>query len=81
MYHAATARMRPLLMTGLSACIGLLPAALSHGIGSQVQRPLATVVVGGMFLGPIMLLIIVPALRMVWLGHDEKHEPKTQSTT
>jgi cobalt-zinc-cadmium resistance protein CzcA len=54
---------------------------MSHGIGSQVQRPLATVVVGGMFLGPILLLIIVPALRMVWLGHEEKHEPKTQSTT
>jgi len=81
MYHASTSRMRPLLMTGLSACIGLLPASLSHGIGSQVQRPLATVVVGGMFLGPIMLLIIVPALRMVWLGHEEKHEPATPSTT
>src|SRR5580658_10133129 len=73
MYHASSNRMRPLLMTGLSACIGLLPAAMSHGIGSQVQRPLATVVVGGMFLGPIMLLIAVPALRMVFLGHDEKH--------
>jgi cobalt-zinc-cadmium resistance protein CzcA len=76
MYHASTSRMRPLLMTGLSACIGLLPASLSHGIGSQVQRPLATVVVGGMFLGPIMLLIIVPALRMVWLGREEKQQPK-----
>jgi heavy metal efflux system protein len=79
MYHASSNRMRPLLMTGLSACIGLLPAALSHGIGSQVQRPLATVVVGGMFLGPIMLLIAVPALRMVFLGHDEKHDPKPES--
>jgi len=55
-------RMRPLLMTALSACIGLLPAALSHGIGSQVQRPLATVVVGGMIVGPIFLLLVVPAL-------------------
>jgi cobalt-zinc-cadmium resistance protein CzcA len=81
MYHAASTRMRPLLMTGLSACIGLLPAAMSHGIGSQVQRPLATVVVGGMFLGPVMLLIAVPALRMVWLGREEKHKPQPQSTT
>ncbi|MGD1083961.1 MAG: efflux RND transporter permease subunit [Verrucomicrobiota bacterium] len=80
MYHASTARMRPLLMTGLSACIGLFPAAISHGIGSQVQRPLATVVVGGMLIGPIMLLIIVPALRMVWLGREEKHHPIPQST-
>jgi heavy metal efflux system protein len=55
------------LMTALSACIGLVPAALSHGIGSQVQRPLATVVVGGMLLGPIMLLVVVPALQLVFL--------------
>jgi cobalt-zinc-cadmium resistance protein CzcA len=60
--------MRPLLMTSLSACIGLFPAAISHGIGSQVQRPLATVIVGGMLLGPIMLLIAVPPLRMVLVG-------------
>jgi heavy metal efflux system protein len=71
MYHAATKRMRPLLMTSLSACIGLLPAAISHGIGSQVQRPLATVIVGGMLLGPIMLLLAVPALRIVFLGSGE----------
>ena len=56
--------MRPLLMTAFSACIGLFPAALSHGIGSQVQRPLATVVVGGMLIGPIFLLLVVPALRL-----------------
>ena len=49
MFQAASQRMRPMLMTALSACIGLLPAAVSTGIGSQVQRPLATVVVGGMF--------------------------------
>ncbi|MGH7973829.1 MAG: efflux RND transporter permease subunit, partial [Limisphaerales bacterium] len=73
MFHAASTRMRPLLMTSLSACIGLLPAAISTGIGSQVQRPLATVVVGGMFVGPIMLLIVVPALKMVFLGRD--HQP------
>jgi cobalt-zinc-cadmium resistance protein CzcA len=67
MFTAAEKRMRPLLMTALSACIGLLPAALSHGIGSQVQRPLAMVVVGGMLLGPIMLLVVAPALQMVFL--------------
>ncbi|MCP3022484.1 efflux RND transporter permease subunit [Cupriavidus basilensis] len=70
MFHAAQHRMRPMLMTALSACIGLLPAAISTGIGSQVQRPLATVVVGGMLVGPVMLLVIVPALRMVFLGKD-----------
>jgi heavy metal efflux system protein len=46
----------------------LLPAAVSTGIGSQVQRPLATVVVGGMFIGPIILLVVVPALLTLFLG-------------
>jgi len=68
MFHAAEQRMRPMLMTALSACIGLLPAAFSTGIGSQVQRPLATVVVGGMFIGPIILLVVVPALQTLFLG-------------
>jgi cobalt-zinc-cadmium resistance protein CzcA len=70
MFHAATQRMRPMLMTAMSACIGLFPAAISAGIGSQVQRPLATVVVGGMLIGPVMLLIVVPALRMMFLGRE-----------
>jgi heavy metal efflux system protein len=46
----------------------LLPAAISTGIGSQVQRPLATVVVGGMLIGPLILLIVVPALQTMFLG-------------
>jgi cobalt-zinc-cadmium resistance protein CzcA len=79
MYKAATTRMRPLLMTALSACIGLFPAAISTGIGSQVQRPLATVIVGGMLVGPIMLLLAVPALRMIFLGHDTHHVPQVGS--
>jgi len=70
MYRAASTRMRPLLMTALSACIGLFPAAISTGIGSQVQRPLATVIVGGMLVGPVMLLLAVPALRMIFLGGE-----------
>jgi cobalt-zinc-cadmium resistance protein CzcA len=65
MYEAADQRMRPMLMTALSACIGLLPAAISNGIGSEVQKPLATVVVGGMLIGPIMLLIVAPALQIL----------------
>jgi cobalt-zinc-cadmium resistance protein CzcA len=70
MFRAASTRMRPLLMTALSACIGLFPAAISTGIGSQVQRPLATVIVGGMLVGPVMLLLAVPALRMIFLGGE-----------
>ena len=72
MFHAAERRMRPMLMTAMSACIGLFPAALSHGIGSQVQRPLATVVVGGMLIGPVMLLVIVPALRLLLVSRGDE---------
>lgn len=68
MYQAAERQMRPILMMTLSACIGLLPAALSTGIGSQVQRPLATVIVGGMLIGPIMLLLVVPVLFVMMRG-------------
>jgi cobalt-zinc-cadmium resistance protein CzcA len=68
MSRAVEQQMRPILMMALSACIGLLPAAISTGIGSQVQRPLATVVVGGMLIGPIMFLVIVPALQTLFLG-------------
>src|ERR1700747_2636779 len=74
MFYAASPRMGPLLMTGLCACIGLFPAAISTGIGSQVQRPLATVIVGGMFIGPIMLLIVVPALKMIVLDRSEQRQ-------
>lgn len=77
MFQAAEQRMRPMLMTSLSACIGLLPAAVSTGIGSQVQRPLAAVVVGGMFIGPIILLVVVPALQTMFVerGENEPDEP------
>jgi cobalt-zinc-cadmium resistance protein CzcA len=67
MFEAVEEQMRPILMMTMSACIGLLPAAISTGIGSQVQRPLATVIVGGMLIGPIMLLVIVPALQTLFL--------------
>ena len=54
--------LRPVVMTCLVAAIGLLPAALSTGIGSQVQRPLALVVVGGMTLAPVLILLVLPTL-------------------
>lgn len=71
-FRGAEQRMRPMLMTALSAGVGLFPAAISHGIGSQVQRPLATVVVGGMFIGPLLLLVVAPALRKIFLGAEAK---------
>jgi cobalt-zinc-cadmium resistance protein CzcA len=76
-FHGAEQRMRPMLMTALSAGVGLFPAAISHGIGSQVQRPLATVVVGGMFIGPLLLLVVAPALRKIFLSRDRAPEPES----
>ena len=64
--QAGETRMRQIFMTGLSACIGLVPAAISTGIGAQVQQPLACVIVGGMLLSPICSLLAIPTLaRMV----------------
>jgi cobalt-zinc-cadmium resistance protein CzcA len=60
--RAGELQMRPVLMTCVIAGVGLVPAALSTGIGSQVQKPLAVVVVGGMTLTPLLILIVLPAL-------------------
>jgi cobalt-zinc-cadmium resistance protein CzcA len=60
--RACEVQMRPVLMTCVAACVGLLPAAVSHGIGSQVQKPLALVVVGGILLAPVLILIVLPVL-------------------
>jgi cobalt-zinc-cadmium resistance protein CzcA len=60
--HTGELQMRPVLMTCAVAGIGLLPAAMSAGIGSQVQKPLAIVVVTGMMLAPLVILITLPVL-------------------
>ncbi|GJD86561.1 MULTISPECIES: efflux RND transporter permease subunit [Methylobacterium] len=61
-WHASIVRMRPVMMTCVAACVGLLPAAVSTGIGSQVQKPLALVVVGGILLAPNLILVVLPVL-------------------
>jgi cobalt-zinc-cadmium resistance protein CzcA len=78
MAKAVEQQMRPIMMMALSACIGLFPAAISTGIGSQVQRPLATVVVGGMLIGPVLLLVVVPALQTLFLDWAGRREPIVQ---
>ena len=62
MLRTCQVQLRPVLMTCIVACVGLVPAAVSTGIGSQVQKPLALVVVGGMLLAPVLILIILPVL-------------------
>ncbi len=68
--RACELQMRPVLMTCVIAAVGLLPAAVSTGIGSQVQKPLAVVVVGGMMLAPILILIILPVLIRLFSRHE-----------
>jgi cobalt-zinc-cadmium resistance protein CzcA len=64
--HTCKVQMRPVIMTCVVACVGLVPAALSTGIGSQVQKPLALVVVGGMLLTPILVLLVLPVLILLF---------------
>jgi cobalt-zinc-cadmium resistance protein CzcA len=80
--RGASERFRPVLMTATVATLGLLPAALAHGLGSDVQRPLATVVVGGLVTATGLTLVWLPALYFLverWhegraIDHDA-HEP------
>jgi heavy metal efflux system protein len=73
--RGATLRLRPVLMTALAAAIGLFPAAIATGIGSETQQPLARVVVGGMLTAPILILLVLPALYCLVYRHAERHVP------
>ena len=68
----ADVQMRPILMATLGAAIGLLPAALATGIGSQAQKPLARVVVGGMLTAAILILVVLPVLYETVYRRDER---------
>ena len=60
--EGALVRLRPVLMTALVASLGFVPMALNIGIGAEVQRPLATVVVGGILSSTLLTLLVLPAL-------------------
>ncbi len=60
--EAALLRLRPIMMTALVAALGLLPAALSNGVGSDSQKPFALVIVGGMFSRLLISVLLMPAL-------------------
>jgi cobalt-zinc-cadmium resistance protein CzcA len=76
--EGAVLRLRPIMMTMLVATLGLLPAALSHGIGSDSQRPFAVVIVGGLISDLAMSIFLLPTL-YVWMAreHDVLPEPET----
>ena len=71
----AITRLRPVLMTALVASLGFIPMALSHGAGAEVQRPLATVVIGGLITSTLLTLLVLPT---VYLWIEERHavEPR-----
>ena len=75
--EGAVLRLRPIMMTMLVACFGLVPAALSHAIGSDSQRPFAIVIVGGLVAALMMSLILLPTL-YVWIARagDRLPEPE-----
>jgi heavy metal efflux system protein len=72
---ACALRLRPVLMTAFVALLALIPLALAHGIGSEVQRPLAVVVIGGLLSSTPMTLLVIPALFPWFQEKAEKHVP------
>jgi len=74
--QGAVLRLRPIMMTTLVATLGLLPAALSHAIGSDSQRPFAIVIVGGLMVAMVMNVFLLPTV-YVWVArpHDRLPEP------
>jgi cobalt-zinc-cadmium resistance protein CzcA len=76
--EGAVLRLRPIMITMLVATLGLLPAALSHGIGSDSQRPFAIVIVGGLIASLVMSVFILPTL-YVWLAGENDVLPQVET--
>ncbi len=76
--EGAVTRLRPVLMTALVASLGFLPMALNVGTGAEVQRPLATVVIGGIVSSTLLTLLVLPALYRL-LYRENKPAPSAQA--
>ena len=76
--EGAVLRLRPIMMTMLVATLGLLPAALSHAIGSDSQRPFAIVIVGGLISDLVMSIVLLPTL-YVWFASERDQLPETEA--
>ena len=76
-FDGALTRLRPVLTTALVASLGFIPMALNTGIGSEVQRPLATVVIGGIISSTLLTLFVIPALYRIL--HKEKESLLTDT--
>jgi cobalt-zinc-cadmium resistance protein CzcA len=79
--EGALTRLRPVLMTALVASLGFVPMAFNVGAGSEVQRPLATVVIGGIVSSTILTLLILPALYRIVHGKEGKAEKRTREVS
>ena len=77
--QGAVLRLRPIMMTTLVATLGLLPAALSHAIGSDSQRPFAIVIVGGLMVAMVMNVFLLPTL-YVWVARPNDRLPEPDLT-
>ena len=71
-------RLRTVLMTAMLAALGLLPMALSHDIGSETQRPLAIVVIGGLVTATLLTLVLLPVLYVTWFSRLSVDEQLTK---
>jgi cobalt-zinc-cadmium resistance protein CzcA len=76
--EGAVLRLRPIMMTMLVATLGLLPAALSHAIGSDSQRPFAVVIIGGLISALLVSIFLLPTL-YVWIAGDEDRLPQAEA--
>lgn len=76
--EGAVLRLRPVMMTMMVATLGLLPAALSHGIGSDSQRPFAIVIVGGLLSDLVMSIFLLPTL-YVWFARSTDKLPQAEA--
>jgi len=78
--QGASLRVRPVLMTAVTTALGLVPLLIATGTGSEVQRPLATVVIGGLVTSTILTLLVLPAIYK-WFAIKVEHEPIVLPTT
>jgi cobalt-zinc-cadmium resistance protein CzcA len=76
--EAVKIRTRPVVMTALMASIGLLPAAISTGIGSESQKPLAVVIIGGLVTATILTLLVFPVIYWVFNRKGKKKKLATE---
>jgi heavy metal efflux system protein len=74
----AKLRLRPVLMTATVAALGLVPFLFAKGPGSEIQRPLAIVVIGGLFTSTMLTLLVVPTLYGIFEGREKPQEGKSE---